>query len=49
MAKQRRWMKWVFEEAENFDVILPWERGAQRMKWRRHLTGEILKLQKRPA
>ncbi len=49
MPKRRRWMKWVFEEADKFDVILPWERGAQRMKWRRHLSDGLVKLRKRPA
>ncbi len=42
--KPRRWMKWIFEEADNFDVVLPFERGARRKLWRRHLSAESLRL-----
>ncbi len=38
MAVKRRWMKWIFEEVENMEVTLPWERGADRRAWRRHLA-----------
>lgn len=38
MRKQRRWMKWVFEEVDQFQVILPWERGANRKAWRKRLS-----------
>jgi len=33
----RRWLLRVLEEVEEFDVILPWERRADRRAWRRHL------------
>ncbi len=46
MAVKRRWMKWIFEEVENMEVTLPWERTADRRAWRRHLSGKspLLKL-----
>ena len=46
MATQRRWMRWIFKEAEAFDTVLPWERGADRALWRRRLsrTGRKLRL-----
>jgi len=37
MAKQRRWMKWVLEEAETFNTIMPWERGYARTGWKTKL------------
>ncbi len=44
MGIKRRWMRWVFEEADKFDVVLPWERGADRAAWRRRLTSASLRL-----
>jgi len=44
MATQRRWMRWIFTEAEAFDTVLPWERRADRALWRRHLSGVGRKL-----
>ena len=38
MNVKRRWMKWVFEEVENFDVVMPWERGAKPSRWKRNLS-----------
>ncbi len=38
MQIKRRWMRWVFEEADQFDVVLPWERGANRSLWRKRLA-----------
>lgn len=43
MPTQRRWMKWVIEEANSFDTVLPWERRANRTHWRRHLATVSLK------
>ncbi len=41
MRIKRRWMRWVFEEADALQVTLPWERGADRRAWRRHLPDSI--------
>jgi|GEM_PF-2644822 len=38
MRVQRRWMKWVLEEADALEVTFPWERGAKRGLWHRHLS-----------
>ncbi|GEM_PF-3577221 len=27
MAETRRWMKWILEEAETLDVVMPWQHG----------------------
>jgi len=43
MPKQRRWMKWMLQEAEAFDTVLPWERGADRTLWRRHLATRVFR------
>ena len=44
MRIKRRWMRWVFEEADRIDVVLPWERGADRKSWRKHLTLDTLRV-----
>jgi len=43
MRKQRRWMKWVFEEVETFDTVLPWSRFAPRGRGQRHLKKQKLR------
>jgi len=43
MPKQRRWMRWVFEEVETFDTVLPWSRHAPRGLWHRHLKKQKLR------
>jgi len=48
MRVKRRWMKWIFEEADTLDVAMPWERGANRTIWHRHfVSSNILKLPRR--
>jgi len=44
MGIKRRWMRWIFEEADQLDVVLPWERGANRAAWRKRLTSASLRL-----
>jgi hypothetical protein len=44
MRIKRRWMKWVFEEADRLDVVLPWERSANRAQWRKRLNSASLRL-----
>jgi hypothetical protein len=44
MGIKRRWMRWVFEEADQLDVVFPWERGANRRAWRKRLTSASLRL-----
>lgn len=38
MGTKRRWLKWVIEEANTLNVVLPWERGANRRLWRKRLS-----------
>ena len=38
MRKQSRWMKWVIEEADNFDTALPWERRVRTGHWKKRLA-----------
>lgn len=33
MPKQRRWMKWILEEADATPVVMPWERSSRRAGW----------------
>jgi len=44
MTTQRRWMRWIFDEVEVFDTVMPWERKAARWRWRRHLSPAGLRL-----
>ncbi|MFT4716881.1 MAG: hypothetical protein ACI861_001622 [Paracoccaceae bacterium] len=44
MRIKRRWMKWIFEEADRLDVTMPWERGANRSAWRKRLASASLRL-----
>jgi len=42
MRTQRRWMKWVLEEAEAPHVAMPWERAVHRPSWKnRIIANEI--------
>jgi hypothetical protein len=34
MRPKRRWMRWIFEEVDQFDTVLPWERGYRRSGWK---------------
>jgi len=45
MRIKKRWIKWIVEEADAFDTVLPWERGADRSAWHRHLE----RLTRKPA
>lgn len=42
MHMKRRWLKWVLEEADSLEVTLPWERGAKRILWHRHLDEDVV-------
>lgn len=42
MPVKRRWMRWILAEADCFDTPLPWQRGATRGLWRRHLASRMV-------
>ena len=36
---KRRWMRWILDEAENGELILPWTRGHRTGAWKQRLRG----------
>lgn len=47
MRTKRRWMQWIFEEADANTVPMPWERQQRRTGWTHQLaeTAQELELE----
>lgn len=38
MRKQSRWMKWIIEESDTFQVKMPWDRRVRNPKWKKRIS-----------